>query len=75
MPRLLTFDELRDHGVPYVRSHLARLEAQGAFPKRVTIGDCRIGWVEDEIEAWVTKRINARSAPTKRGGRRSAAPG
>ena len=31
MPRILTFDELRDHGV--LLGRLARLEAEGKFPR------------------------------------------
>ena len=61
MPRLLTFDELRDHGVPYTRGHLHRLEQSGQFPKRVPIGASRVGWVEDEIDRFVEERIQARS--------------
>jgi prophage regulatory protein len=61
MPRLLTFDELRDHGVPFHRSHIHRLEAKGKFPKRVPIGDFRVGWVEEEVDDYVAGRIKSRS--------------
>jgi prophage regulatory protein len=61
MPKLLTFDELRDHGVPYVRHHLDRLERAGKFPKRVAIGSHRVGWIETEVDAWFETKIAARS--------------
>jgi len=57
---LIEFSDLREYGVPYCRSHVARLEAAGKFPKRVQIGDCRIGWVEKEVEDWVAVRIAQR---------------
>ena len=30
--------------VLYSAQHIARLEAAGQFPKRVQLGDCRVGW-------------------------------
>lgn len=35
---------------PYSRQHIARLEKEGKFPKRVQLGQNRIGWVLEEIE-------------------------
>jgi len=46
--------------VLYSPQHIARLEAAGKFPKRVHLGPCRVGWVEDEILDWLQKRIDAR---------------
>lgn len=62
--RLLTYDELRDHGVTYTRRHLDNLERLGKFPRRVAIGEFRVGWVEDEIDAHIAGKINARSSRT-----------
>lgn len=42
--------------VPYARQHIPRLEAAGKFPVRVQLGDCRVGWYEDEVEAWIESR-------------------
>jgi prophage regulatory protein len=36
---------------PYSRQHILRLEKAGLWPKRVRLGNNRIGWVYDEIEA------------------------
>jgi len=36
--KLLTFGELKEHGVPLGRRQIDRLEARGRFPKRVQIG-------------------------------------
>lgn len=58
--RLITFDELRDYGVPHNRRHIYDLEIAGKFPKRVPIGENRIAWVEDEILKYVDQRVEAR---------------
>ena len=34
---------------PYSRQHILRLEKAKLWPKRVRLGDNRIGWVYDEI--------------------------
>ncbi len=46
--------------VPYSRQHIARLEAAGTFPKRVPLGQCRVGWVYDEVVAWIEERMKDR---------------
>jgi prophage regulatory protein len=61
MAKLLLFPELREHGVPLGRRQVDRLERDGKFPKRVPIGDRRVGWVESEIDAHVDLAIKARS--------------
>ena len=61
MRRILTFPELRDHGVVYGRRQIDRIEAKGRFPKRVPIGENRVGWLETEIDAHVEMQIAARS--------------
>ncbi len=41
------------------RSEIYRRESLGEFPKRVTLGArsrC-VGWVADEIQAWIEARI------------------
>lgn len=34
--------------------------AAGTFPKPVPLGNSLSGWVEDEVQAWIDDRINAR---------------
>ncbi len=46
--------------VPYSRQHIKRLEDDGKFPLRVTLGACRIGWVETEVDAWIKQRMDQR---------------
>jgi prophage regulatory protein len=58
--RLLTEAQVRAR-VPISRVTLWRWEAQGEFPKRVKLGDFRVGWPEGEIDAWIAARMAARN--------------
>jgi len=52
---------------PYSRQHIARLEAQNRFPRRVRLGNgprTRCGWVHDEVTAWLEERANRREPST-----------
>jgi len=44
------------------------LQARGSFPMRVKITDHSVGWIEEEVQAWLTKRI-ALSASRRPAGR------
>ncbi|MCP4318305.1 MAG: AlpA family phage regulatory protein [Hyphomicrobiales bacterium] len=46
--------------VLYSPQHIARLEAAGQFPKRVQLGNNRVGWIEEEVLDWLQIRIDAR---------------
>ena len=46
--------------VLYSHQHIARLEKAGLFPKRVKLGQNRVGWIEQEILDWLQARIDAR---------------
>jgi prophage regulatory protein len=61
MPKLLLFPELMEHGVLLGRRQVDRLEHKGDFPKRVPIGESRVGWIETEIDAHVKRAIDGRS--------------
>lgn len=50
--------------VLYSPAHIARLEAAGTFPKRVSLGVSRVGWVEQEILDWMQQRIAQRDSST-----------
>jgi prophage regulatory protein len=50
--------------VLYSPAHIARLEAAGLFPKRVRLGQGRVGWVEEEVNGWLRERIALRDAHT-----------
>ena len=61
MKRLLTKTEVRTR-VCYSPQHIARLEKAGLFPRRVQLGQNRVGWVEEEIEDWIQARIDERDS-------------
>ena len=48
--------------VPYSPVQIWRLEKGGKFPRRIQLGPNRIGWVEEEVEAWLRERIEDRGA-------------
>jgi prophage regulatory protein len=50
--RLLSKRQLKEL-VLYSPQHVARLEAAGRFPKRVQLGQCRVGWIEQEVLDWL----------------------
>jgi prophage regulatory protein len=60
-PKLILFPELIGHGVHLGRRQIDRLEHKGDFPKRVPIGESRVGWIETEIDAHVERKIAGRS--------------
>ena len=61
--RILSKQQVREL-VLYSPQHVARLEAAGKFPKRVKLGQCRVGWVEREVLEWLQTRIQERDRPT-----------
>lgn len=50
--RFVTWKQMKELGLcPWSRAHVARLEAVGEYPRRVTLGQQRVVWVREEIEA------------------------
>ena len=68
MARILRFPELRSlKGIDYSRVHIDRLEKAGKFPKRLHLGENSVGWLEDEIDAWIAGKAAARDAEARSG--------
>lgn len=63
MDRILRWKALKFY-VPYSRWHIARLERSGQFPQRVRIGPGCSGWLETEVQAWLSEKVERRSNPT-----------
>ncbi|MFZ7093744.1 helix-turn-helix transcriptional regulator [Primorskyibacter sp. 2E233] len=59
--RILSKRQLKEL-VLYSPQHIARLEKVGKFPKRVTLGPNRVGWVEGEVLDWLQERLDRREA-------------
>ena len=67
--RLLSMKEVQKL-VPYSKTHLARLEAQKLFPRRVKLNPglgptLRVAYVEAEIHDWIKSRTHDAS-PSRR---------
>lgn len=60
--RILSKRQLREL-VLYSPQHVARLEKAKAFPKRIQLGQCRVGWIEQEVLDWLAERITRRDTP------------
>jgi prophage regulatory protein len=61
--RLLSKKQVREK-VLYCPAHIARLEAAGKFPKRIRLGQGRVGWLEVDVDDWIRARIAERDNPT-----------
>ncbi|RAX40740.1 helix-turn-helix transcriptional regulator [Rhizobium tropici] len=60
---LVSFEFLKQMGIPYSPQHLNRLIKAGAFPKPIKLGssrNSRKAWLKEDIETWLEKRINVR---------------
>lgn len=59
MKRFITIQETLRR-VAMSRTQLYRLIGEGTFPKQIPLGVYRIAFLEDEVEAWMAKRLDAR---------------
>jgi predicted DNA-binding transcriptional regulator AlpA len=57
-----SFDDLVERGVVRNRSTLSRWQAKSGFPRAVKLGKRKAGFVRDEVDAWLARRIAARDA-------------
>ena len=39
------------------KTKIYELQAEGSFPMRVKITAHSVGWIEDEVQAWLTRRV------------------
>jgi prophage regulatory protein len=51
--------------VPFSATHIARLEAEGRFPRRIRFSGTRVGWIESEVEDWIEMWKETRSVPPR----------
>ncbi len=59
---ILRFGEVRKR-TGLSRVTIWRLERDGAFPARVSLGGAAVGWREDEVQEWIDSRprVNPRA--------------
>jgi prophage regulatory protein len=58
--RLIPYDALADRGIPYSKIQIWRLERDGRFPRRVSVGPQRYAWIETEIDQYIAERVRLR---------------
>ena len=46
----------RREKIPLSDTTVWRMERKGLFPKRINLAENRVGWFEDEVEAWQETR-------------------
>jgi prophage regulatory protein len=56
--KLLRLANVRDR-VPYSRSTIYQLMAEGKFPKPISLGARAVAWLESDIDAWIAARIES----------------
>lgn len=44
--------------VPYSRSTIYLKVSRGEFPQPINLGARAVGWLESDIDAWITERID-----------------
>lgn len=70
--KLIPFDRLKpDKGIKFSRVHLDRLEQKGLFPRKVKLGPAKnasVGWIEDEIDAYLDQLMADRDALAQQAG-------
>jgi prophage regulatory protein len=54
--RFLRLDDVRAR-VPYSRSTIYQLMAQGKFPKPIRLGERAVAWIAADIDKWMADRI------------------
>ena len=59
--RIISAKERREL-VPYSDMHVWRLERDGKFPKRIRLGENRVGWSLCELQAWIDGKKAERDA-------------
>lgn len=62
--RLVRYCELQAKGVPWSMTHLTRLEACGAFPRRIRFGTRTVRWSEQAVDQWMAEHFGNSDAET-----------
>jgi prophage regulatory protein len=59
--RVISRDQLKAaKGISYTDDHLRRMEKKGQFPESFSLGPGRVAYDEEEVDAWLKAKANAR---------------
>lgn len=72
MAQLIRLPEVKSR-VGLSRSEIYRRESLGDFPKRVVLGARSVGWLAEEVDAWIKERVRESRASVNPAGGRSFA--
>lgn len=51
--------------VNYSVSQIDKMVSQGRFPRKIKLGPNKIGFLENEVDAWIEERVRERDAADK----------
>ena len=57
--KLLSTKEVQER-ISCSRTTIWRMEREGKFPKHIRLGERRVAWVADEVDAWIAERVAQR---------------
>ena len=58
--KILSHSDLRERGIRWTKQHIWRKVRSREFPLPVHLGPSTVGWVEDEVDAWLKARAAER---------------
>jgi prophage regulatory protein len=58
--RVLSYGDLKAKGIRFSRQWITKLIAAGKFPQSISLGEQSVGFIENEIDAWINDRIRER---------------
>jgi prophage regulatory protein len=57
--KFVSYDDLKEYGIPYTDVHILRLRKAGKFPKPVRLSENRIAWRLSDLIEWIESRPEA----------------
>ena len=63
--RIIRLNEVMDR-TGLGRSSIYKLQAEGWFPKSISLTERSIGWYAYEVDAWIQERLDARDGKATR---------
>ena len=51
------------------KTKIYELQSEGRFPMRIQITPHSVGWIEEEVQAWLAKRVAVSASLLRRGDR------